>query len=72
MAQSSEQIIETIKRVAVSILYGSGTMLTVFNLSSFKGDKFGLYFKDGNQFWLSLGATLIVAGWLTRNWKKLS
>jgi len=71
MAQTPEQTIELIKRIVISILYISGTMLFLFNVTAFKVDKFGLYYNDGNQLWLALGATLLVAGWLTRNWKKL-
>lgn len=71
MAQTPQQMMEIIKKAVISILYVSGSMLTLYNLAAFKSDKFGLYYKDGNQLWLAIGVTLIVAGWLTRNWKKL-
>lgn len=71
MAQTPQQTIELIKRMVISILFVSGTMLFLYNVTAFRVDKFGLYYKDGNQLWLAIGATLLVVGWLIRNWKKL-
>ncbi|MDH5426158.1 MAG: hypothetical protein OEY29_14310 [Gammaproteobacteria bacterium] len=48
-----------------------GTPFTVYNLFSFKNDKFGYYFHDDNQIWLAVGITFLTIGYFIRNWKKL-
>ena len=69
MAQT--QMIELIKRGGVSVLYILGTILAAYNITAFKSDRFGLYFKDDNQLWFAIGAGLIVLAWVIRNWKKM-
>ena len=64
------QLVDLIKRVAVSILYVIGASLAAYHLTAFKTDKFGLYFKDGDQLWFAIGVGMIVIGWTIRNWKK--
>ena len=68
MAQA--QMVDLIKRGAVLILYVFGTVLTAYHITAFKGDKYGLYFRDDDQLWLAIGVGLIAAGWAIRNWKK--
>lgn len=65
------QMIDLIKRGAVSVLYVLGIALTAYHLTAFTNDKFGLYFKDDNQLWLAIGLGLITLGWAIRNWKKI-
>jgi hypothetical protein len=65
------QFIDIVKRGAASALYISGSALASYNITAFKTDKFGTYFRDDNQFWLAVGVALIVTGWAIRNWKKL-
>jgi hypothetical protein len=72
MAQISQlKWIEPVKRGAVSVLYVVGSAFAAYNITAFKTDKFGLYFKDDNQLWLAVGVALIAIGWAIRHWKKL-
>ena len=60
-----------IKRVITSILYTTGSAMTIYNLFAFRGDKFGFYYRDDAQLWLAIGVSSIVLGWLIKNWGKL-
>jgi len=48
-----------------------GIPFTIYNLFSFKVDKFGYYFHDDNQIWLAFGISFLAIGYFIRNWKKL-
>lgn len=63
-------MVDLIKRIGVSALYALGTAFAAYNITAFKSDKFGLYFKDDNQLWFAIGIGLITVGWAIRNWKK--
>ena len=48
-----------------------GIAFTVYNLFSFKVDKFGYFFNDDNQIWLAFGISNLAIYYLTKNWNKL-
>lgn len=58
-------------KISQLLFFLVGIAFSVYNLFSFKVDKFGYYFSDGNQTWLAFGITLLAAGYFVRNWKKL-
>ena len=65
------QIVDLIKRISVSVLYIIGMAIAAYHLTAFKSDRFGLYFKDGDQLWFAIGVGMVVIGWVIRNWKRL-
>lgn len=58
-------------KVSQILAFLIGMPFTVYNLFSFKVDKFGYYFHDDNQIWLAVGIAFLTVGYLVRNWKKL-
>lgn len=71
MANASKAQIEMARKAGVALLYLLGTMLCAFNLLAFTADKYGLYYKDENQWWFATGAAFLLVAWLYRNWQKL-
>ncbi len=53
------------------LLYIAGTMLSVFNILAFTADKYGLYYRDENQWWAAIGISMLLVVWIMQNWKKL-
>ena len=49
----------------------AGTTLIAFNIIAFTADKYGLYFRDDNQYWLAAGVGLLTVSWLIRNWRQI-
>lgn len=60
-----------ILKVSQVIAFLIGISFTAYNLFSFKVDKFGYFFVDDNQIWLSFGITFLAIGYFVRNWNKL-
>lgn len=58
-------------KIAQIITFLIGIAFTVYNLFSFKVDKFGYYFVDDNQIWLAFGITFLTIGYFIKNWKNL-
>ena len=67
----TSRIIELARRGAVSILYVAGLALAFYNITAFRTDQYGLYFKDENQLWLAIGVSMLATGWLIRSWNRL-
>ena len=68
---SSEQIMDILKKGAISLLYIIGLALMAYNFIAFKTDKFGIYYVDDNQMWFAIGAATVATGWVVRNWRKI-
>ena len=60
--------VKQVKRLIVGALYTIGAPIAVYHLFAFKGDKFGIYYRDNDQYWLAVGVTMLVIGWIIRNW----
>ena len=60
-----------IHRLIVTILYIIGGSISSYYLVAFKVDKYGLYYKDADQFWLAIGIGILILGWFVKNWKKI-
>ncbi len=71
MSISKTELISYARRGAISISYLAGALLTAYNITAFKTDKFGLFYNDDNQYWLAVGIALLGLGWVIRNWKKI-
>ena len=60
-----------IHKLIVTALFIIGGSLTSYYLVAFKVDKYGLYYRDDDQLWLSIGIGILILGWFVRNWKKI-
>jgi len=60
-----------VMKMIITLLFTIGSAFTTFNLFAFRGDQYGFYYKDANQYWLATGIILLVLGWFIRNWKKI-
>lgn len=60
-----------IRKLIMTALFVTGGSVTSFYLFSFKVDKFGFYYRDGDQLGLSIGVGILIFGWLLKNWNKL-
>jgi hypothetical protein len=60
-----------IHRLIVMFLYIIGGSISSYYLFAFKVDKYGLYYKDGDQLWLAIGIGILILGWFVKNWKKI-
>lgn len=65
------QDMQQIKRIIVTALYTAGSYITAYHVFAFKGDKFGIYYRDGDQNWLAIGVGMLVLGWFIKNWKSV-
>ena len=62
--------LQQIRRIIVTALYTVGSAVAVYHLFAFKGDKFGIYYRDGDQYWLAFGVGMLVLGYFIKNWNK--
>ena len=60
-----------IHKLIVTALFIIGGSVTSYYLVAFRVDKFGLYYKDADQLWLSIGVAILVLGWSIKNWKNM-
>lgn len=63
------QDLKQITRIIVTTLFTLGSSIAAYHLFAFKGDKFGIYYRDGDQYWLAFGVGMVVLGWFIKNWK---
>ena len=68
---TAAQIQDLIIKIGLIITFLIGVAFTVYNLFSIKVDKFGYYFHDDNQLWLSFGVSFLAIAYIIKNWKKL-
>jgi len=64
--------IPLVTQITTAVLSISGAAIAAYYITAFKTDKFGLYFRDDDQFWFAVGVALMVTAWAIRNWKKTS
>ncbi|MFW2374551.1 MAG: hypothetical protein ACN4GM_15605 [Gammaproteobacteria bacterium] len=60
---------QQIKRIIFTALFTVGSAITAYSVFAFKGDKFGIYYRDDDQFWLAIGVAMMVLSWAIKNWK---
>lgn len=60
-----------IHKLIFTALYIIGGSITCYYMVAFKVDKYGLYYKDEDQLWLSIGVAILILGWSIKNWKKM-
>lgn len=60
-----------IPKMLLLVLVLVGSCVSTYYLFAFKVDKFGLYYRDSDQFNLSIGVGILVIAWFVKNWKKL-
>ena len=58
-------------KIIQAAAYILGTAIFAFNITAFRISQGANYFKDNNQYWIAIGASLIVLGLIIRHWKKL-
>jgi len=63
------QDMQQIKRIIVATLVTLGSTIAAYHLFAFKGDKYGIYYRDPDQYWLAFGVGMVVLGWFIKNWK---
>ena len=68
---TAEQIQALMIKMAQVVTFLLGVAFTAYNLFSIKVDKFGYYFHDDNQLWLSFGICFLSIAYIIKNWKKL-
>ena len=51
-----------IQKLIVTALFIIGASITSYYLVAFKVDKYGLYYRDADQLWLSIGVAILVLG----------
>lgn len=68
---TAEQIQALMIKIAQVISFLIGVAFTAYNLFSIKVDKFGYYFHDDNQLWLSFGISFLAIAYIIKNWKEL-
>lgn len=72
MATVNLDLKELALKLIQSVLYITGSIFIVYNITAFTIDKHGsYYFRDPNQTWLAVGVGLYAVGLVIRNWKKL-
>ena len=60
-----------IHKLISTILFIVGGSVSSYYLTAFRVDKYGLYYKDGDQLGLSIGVGILIFAWFVKNWKKL-
>lgn len=58
-------------KLMVTALFIIGGSISSYYLFAFKVDKYGLYYRDADQLWLSVGIGVLVLGWFIKNWKNI-
>ena len=68
---TSKQIEALMIKMAQVVPFLLGVAFTAYNLFSIKVDKFGYYFHDDNQLWLSFGVSFLAIAYVVKHWKEL-
>lgn len=68
---TEKQMKELLQKISQVITFLIGVAFTAYNLFSIKVDKFGYYFHDDNQLWLSFGVSFLAIAYVIKHWKEL-